>query len=72
MTSEEFSEFKKFMEEKLDDLEKKLVNLTKGIGKNRAEIDEALAKIGERIDKVSESSKSFATRLKEALKPESE
>ena len=65
---ETFNELKKFMEEKLDDVEKRLEGLSESVGAQKAEIDEALDAVHKRIDALDERSKSVFSKVKEALK----
>jgi len=73
VTSEEFSEFMKSFEERLNAIEGKLDELTKNVKENRAQtradLEKALRDVDGRIDDVAESSKGFVERVREAFSP---
>ena len=71
ITSKDFEEFKKIIEDRLDKIEKSTEkgadDLTKAVKKLTALLDESSATIIERVDEVEENSKSFWTRIKEVI-----
>jgi len=73
VTSEEFSEFLKSIEGRLNALEGKLGDLAKRVKEDRAQakddLEKALRDIDERIDDLAESSKGFVDRVREAFSP---
>ena len=73
VTSEEFSEFMKSFEERLNAIEGKLDDLAESVKENRAQtkadLEKALGDVDGRIDDVAESSKGFVERLREAFSP---
>jgi hypothetical protein len=73
VTSEEFSEFQKSIEEKLDAINKNLNDLIKGMNENRdktnTDLNKAMSEIYERIDELEGSNKGFIERLRDAINP---
>jgi len=73
VTREEFDKFKKFVEDRLgkmeEDTKKGQDNLLKAFGDLTANVDKIETAIRERVDEVEEKSKSFITRIKEAIEP---
>ncbi len=74
VTSKEFAEFKKFIEDRLDKMEKstkkRLDDTLKAFGELTAYVDKLEIATRERVDDVEEKSKSLWTRLREAVAKE--
>ncbi len=78
VSMEEFKEFREVLERRLESLEGKLEELLKEVRERyavKAEVEEELSRLDEKIrelntrmDSLEEASKSFITRLSEALK----
>jgi len=73
ITSEEFNEFRKSIDERLDAIEGKLNDLIKTVNESNArakvDLEAAVGDINERIDVLEESSKGFVDRLRDAIIP---
>lgn len=73
VTREEFDKFTKLIGGRLDKTEestkKRLDDLLTAFGELTAHIDKIDTAIRERVDDVEEKSKSFITRIKEAIEP---
>lgn len=71
VTREEFDKFTKLMEDRLDKMEentkKRLDDFLNAFGELTANVDKTDTAIRERMAKVEEKSKSFITRVKEAI-----
>lgn len=69
VTSKEFDEFKKSIEDRLDNMDKNrrkgMNDLVKALGDLTKQVDEISAK----VEDVEEKSKSVVTRIKEAFEP---
>jgi len=72
-TKEEFDEFKKLIEDRLNkrekSMQKRLDDLLTAFGELTAYLDKIEATINKRVDGVEEKSKSLFTRIKEAIEP---
>jgi len=69
VTSEEFIELRKSIEERLDAIEKKLDDFINAVNEKQTQIKTNVEELNERIDGLAESSKSFLDRLRDALRP---
>lgn len=73
VTLEEFAELRKIIEESLDAIDRKLNDLIKDVNEKHSQtqagVEEAVKGLNERIDEVTESSKGFVDRLREAIRP---
>lgn len=71
VTREEFDKFTRLIEDRLDKMEentkKRLDDLLNAFGELTASVDKTDTAIRERIDEVEEKSKSFFTKVKEAI-----
>ena len=71
LTSKDFDEYKKSIENRLNSNEKKLEDFVKDVDEKykraQADLDKALKGVNTRIDDLEESSKSFVVRLKGAI-----
>ena len=72
-TKEEFDEFKKLIEDRLDkrekSMQKRLDDLLTAFGALTASVDKDCVAMHKRLDEVEEKSKSLFTRIKEAIEP---
>ncbi len=69
VTSEDFNEFRKIIEERLDSIEQKLDAFIKNVEEMRTSTQADIEELNERIDVLSQSSRGFVDRLREALRP---
>ena len=71
LTVEDFNEFRKSIEEKFDAIEQKLDAIIKNVEEKRTTTKAELEEINQQIEVLSQSSKGFVERLREALRPNS-
>jgi hypothetical protein len=73
VTSEEFAEFRKSIEERLEAIESKLNDIIKDVNEKheqtQADVEEVLRDLNKRFEDLDESSKGFIDRLREAIRP---
>ena len=69
VTLEDFNEFRKIIEERLDAIEQKLDAFIKNVEEMRTSTQADLEELNQRIDVLSQSSRGFVDRLREALRP---
>lgn len=71
VTLEDYNEFRKIIEERLDAIEQKLDAFIKNVEEMRTSTQANLEELNQRIDVLSQSSKGFVERLRDALRPNS-
>jgi len=71
VTLEDYNEFRKIIEERLDVIEQKLDAFIKNVEEMRTSTQANLEELNQRIDVLSQSSKGFVERLRDALRPNS-
>jgi len=69
VTLEEFNEFRRSLEERLDAIERKLDDFVKAVNEKHTRTQVEVEELSERIGELSESSRGFVDRLREALRP---
>ncbi len=67
VTQEDFNEFRKNLEEKLDSIDKNISDLIKDIKETQRRSEAEVNELNKQIDELSESSKGFVDRLRGAL-----
>jgi uncharacterized protein YoxC len=70
VTLEEFTEFRKSIEERLDAIEERINDLVKDVQEKHMLVKSEVEGINKRLDDIAESSRSFVDRLRTAIRPQ--
>ena len=70
VTLEEFTEFRRSIEERLDTIEERINDLVKDVQEKHTLVKSEVEGINKRLDDIAESSKSFVDRLRNAIRPQ--
>lgn len=70
VTLEEFTEFRRSIEERLDAIEERINDLVKDVQEKNTLVKSEVEGINNRLDDIAESSRSFVDRLRAAIRPQ--